>query len=110
MRQGIISNDDCTENCIKLKIDAKNNSASNARDNAIANAYRDKFISPLNFKMLDSMIPYHQSRLGNKLCNELTFNNYDGVILSMGVKPYLGYKISDISLEHEIFTQPAQVS
>ena len=30
MRQGIISNDGCTGNCIKLRIDAKDKSASNA--------------------------------------------------------------------------------
>ena len=30
MRQGIISNDACTENCIKLRIDAKDRGNSNA--------------------------------------------------------------------------------
>ena len=50
MRQGIISNDGCTENCIKLRIDAKNKSVSNARNNAIANAYGNKFITPSTLK------------------------------------------------------------
>ena len=77
MRQGIIHSGGCTENCIKLRIDTKDKSALNARDNAIANAYGDKFIIPLNFEMLDSMILYYQSGLGNRLCYELTFNNYD---------------------------------
>ena len=40
-RQSIIANDGCTENCIKLRIDAKDKSASNARDNAIAETYRE---------------------------------------------------------------------
>ena len=60
IRQGIISNDGCTENCIKLRIDAKDNSASNARDNTIANAYGDKFIISLDSEMLDSTTPYYQ--------------------------------------------------
>ena len=33
VRQGIISNDGCTENCIKLRINA-GNKASNSRDEA----------------------------------------------------------------------------
>ena len=51
--------DGCTENCIKSRIDYKDKSASNVRDNAIANAYEDKFISPLDFEMLDSTTPYY---------------------------------------------------
>ena len=63
--QSIIYSGSCTENCIKLRIEAKDKSSSNARDNAIASAYRDKFIIPLNFEMLESVIPYYQSGLGN---------------------------------------------
>ena len=37
--QGIISNDGCTENCIKLRINAGDKSAANKKDNAIAKAY-----------------------------------------------------------------------
>ena len=107
MRQGIISNDGCTENCFKFRIDAKDKSAaSNARDNAIANAYEDNFIIPLNFEMLDNTISYYQSGLPNILCYQLTFNNYDQVILSTGLKRDSDYKISDISLEYKIVTQP----
>ena len=65
MRQGIIHSDGCTENYIKLRIDAKDKSASNAQDNAIANAYGDTFGIPLDFEMLDSMIPYYQLGLRN---------------------------------------------
>ena len=43
MRHGIISNDSFTGNCIKLRIDAKDKSASNNQDNAISAAYGDKF-------------------------------------------------------------------
>ena len=59
IRQGIISNDGCTENCIKLRINAGNKNASNAQDKAIADAYRNKFIIPLDFEMLDSAAPYY---------------------------------------------------
>ena len=68
IRQGIISNDGCTENCIKLRINAGDKNASNAKDKAIADAYRNKFIIPLDFEMLDSAAPYYQAGLGNRLC------------------------------------------
>ena len=55
IRQGIISTDGCRENCIKLRINA-----SNAQDKAIADAYGNKFIIPLDFEMLDSAAPYYQ--------------------------------------------------
>ena len=68
IRQGIISNDECMENCIKLRINAGDKSASNTQDKAIANAYRNKFIIPLDFEMLDSAAPYYQAGLRNRLC------------------------------------------
>ena len=60
IRQGIISNDGCTESCIKLRINASDKSAGNKRDNAIADTYGNKFIIPLDFEMLDSASPYYQ--------------------------------------------------
>ena len=77
IHQGIISNDGCTENCIKLRINAKDKSAGNTRDKAFADAYGNKLIIPLDFEMLDSAAPYYQARLGNRLCYEITFNNYN---------------------------------
>ena len=68
MRQGIISNDGCTENCIKLRINAGNKDATNAQDKAIADAYGTKFIILLDFEMLDSAARYYQAGLGNRLC------------------------------------------
>ena len=82
VRQGIISNDGCTINCMKLRINASDKSAGNARDKAIADAYRNKFVVPLNFEMLDSSAPYYQAGLGNRLCYEITFNEYNRVINS----------------------------
>ena len=46
IRQGIISNDRCMENCIKLRINAGDKNTSNTRDKAIADAYGNKFIIP----------------------------------------------------------------
>ena len=50
------------------------------RDKGIADAYGNKFIIPLDFEMLDSSMPYYQSGLGNRLCYEIMFNDYDRVI------------------------------
>ena len=109
IRQGILSPDGCTENCIKLRINAGDKNAGNARDKAIADAYRNKFIIPLDFEMLDSAAPYYQVGLRNRLCYELTFNDYNRVTKS-GVSslkvPDAKYKITDISLQYEIVTQP----
>ena len=104
IRQGIISTDGCTENCIKLRINAGDKNASNTRDKAIADAYGNKFIIPLDFEML----PCYQAGLGNRLCYELTFNDYNRVTKS-AVSPKVPdakYKITDISLEYDIATQP----
>ena len=59
IRQGIISYEGCTENCIKLRINSGNKDAGNAQDKAIADAYGNKFIIPLDFEMLDSAAPYY---------------------------------------------------
>ena len=77
-RQDIISNDgDLTPNCMKLRINPGDKSAGVARDKAIADAYGNKFIIPLDFEMSDSAMPYYQVGLRNRLSYELTFNNYN---------------------------------
>ena len=83
--------------------------ASNAQDKAIADAYENKFVIPLDFEMLDSAAPYYQAGLGNRLCYELTFNDYNRVTKSRVSSPKVPdakYKITDKSLEYEITTQP----
>ena len=105
IRQGIISSDGCTENCIKLRINAGNKDATNAQDKA----YGNKFIIPLDFEMLDSAAPHYQAGLGNRLCYEIAFNDYNRVIksrVSLPKVPDAKYKITDISLEYKIVTQP----
>ena len=109
IRQGIISNDGCMENCIKLRINAGDKNASTAQDKAIANAYGNKFIIPLDFEMLDSAALYYQAGLENRLCYKLTFNDHNRVTKSRVSSPNVPdakYKITDISLEYEIATQP----
>ena len=99
----------CTENCIKLRINAGDKSTVVTQDKAIADAYRNKFIISLDFEMLDSAAPYYQAGLRNRLCYELTLNDYNRVTKS-GVSspkdPDAKYKITDISLKYEIVTQP----
>ena len=97
VRQGIISNDGCTINCIKLRINASDKSTGNAKDKAIADTYGNKFIIPLDFEMLDSSAPYYQAGLGNRLWYEITFNEYNRVIDSTGAAPDAKYEISNIS-------------
>ena len=94
---------------MKLKINAGDKNAGNVRDNAIADAYGNKFIIPLDFEMLDGAAPYYQAGLGNRLCYEITFNDYNRVTKSAVSSPNVPdakYKITDVSLEYEIVTQP----
>ena len=80
--QDIISNSGCTNNCIKLRINAGDKSTGVAQDNAIAHTYGNKFIIPLDFEMLDSAPPYYQAGLGNKLSYKIMLNDYNRVIKS----------------------------
>ena len=106
IRQGIISDGGCTTNCIKLRINTGDKSATPAQDKAVADAYRNKFIIPLDFEMLDSAAPYYQAGLRNRLYYEITFNDYNRVINSSVAAPDAKYKITNISLEYEIVSQP----
>ena len=106
IHQVIISTDGCTINCMKLRINTCDKSTTPAKDNAIADAHGNKFITPLDFEMLDSSAPYYQAGLENRLCYEITFNDYNRVINSAVASPDAMHKITDISLEYEIVTQP----
>ena len=64
----------------------------------------NKFIIPLDFEMLDSAMPYYQAGPRNRLSYELKLNDYSRVINSS--KTNATYKITDISLEYDIVTQP----
>ena len=91
-----------------MRINAGDKSTSNTQDKAVADAYGNKFIIPLDFEMLDSAAPYYQAGLGNRLYYELTFNDYNRVTksgVSLPKVPDAKYKVTDISLEYEITTQ-----
>ena len=68
VRQGIIHNSGCTVNCMKLQINGRNKDATNTRDKATADTYGNKFIIPLDLEMLESVMPYYQLGLRNRLC------------------------------------------
>ena len=110
IRQGIIHKDGCSENCMKIRVGSSGKDETKVQDKAIADVYGSKFVIPLDFEMLDSTIPYYQAGLGNRLCYEITFNDYDRVLYSADPKNAAGqktnpdaeYKISNISLEYEI--------
>ena len=104
VRQGIVSSQGHMENCIKLRINAGDKVTSNKSDNTSADGYGNKFTIPLDFEMLASAMPYYQAGLGNRLCYELTFNDYNRVIKSAVATPDAKYRISNISFEYEIVT------
>ena len=89
MRQRIISDDGCTANCIKLRINANDKSTLNPRDNAIANAYGNTFIIPLDIEMLDSVMPYYQSGLRNRICYDITWKSYQCIRTNTIFRCYL---------------------
>ena len=94
---------------MKLQINVSDKDDSSLKNKVIADAYGNKFIIPLDFEILDSVMIYYQSGLGNRLCYEITFNDYNRVIkspieLTSPKVPDAKYKISDISLEYEIVT------
>ena len=108
VRQGIISNDGCTLNCMKQRINAEDKDAANTQDKGIAGTYENKFIIPLESEMLDGAMPYYQLGLENLLCYEISFDDYGKAINALKQTPSsdASYKISNISLEYEIVTQP----
>ena len=90
---------------MKLRINAGDKSTSPPpQDKAIAEAYGNKFIILLDFEMLDSAMPYYQAGHRNRLSYDLKFNNCNQIIKSS--KTDATYKITDISLECDIVTQP----
>ena len=92
---------------MKLRINTGNKDTTNLQDEAIADTYENKFIIPLDFEMLDSAMPYYQVGLRNRLSYELKFNDYNRVInLCHDAKADATYKITNISLEYDIVTQP----
>ena len=83
----------------KLRINAGDKNAGVTQDKAIADAYRNKFIIPLDFEMLDSAAPNYQAGLGNRLCYKITFNDYNRVTKSTVSSP----KVPDASIRSQTY-------
>ena len=89
--QGIVEADGQTENAIRHRI--------NAKDQTVASIYDNRFCIRLDFEILESSLPLYQYGLGRHLTYELTFADYSDVIKS--TDPDATYKISNISLEFD---------
>ena len=85
-------------NMLNHRVGARNATA-NAGDEAIADAYKNRFCIPLDFELLESHMPFYQAGLGDRLEYELTFNDYNKVINSSDVDA--SYTIKNICLEFD---------
>ena len=96
-----------TENMLKHRIDA-DDKANNAKDQAVAAAYGNRFCIPLDFELLETHMPFYQAGLGDRLEYEITFNDYNQVISSTDAGAT--YTIKNICLEFDMVsdTQLAQ--
>ena len=86
-------------NMLKHRVGSGNASADK-EDEAIANAYGNRFCIPLDFELLETHMPFYQAGLGDRLEYELTFNDYDKVIKSSDATS--SYKIKNICLEFDM--------
>ena len=101
--QGIDASDN--RNTLRIRVSARNGDSSVTADKAIADAFGDRFFTPLDFKLLESHMPLYQSALGDRLEYELTFNDYSRVIQATGDVD-ASYHIGGISLEYDMITLP----
>ena len=85
-------------NMLKHRVGADNATAY-TEDEAIADAYKNRFCIPLDFELLESHMPFYQAGLGDRLEYELTFNDYNKVINSSDVDA--SYTIKNICLEFD---------
>jgi hypothetical protein len=86
-------------NMLKHRVGA-GNASSDKEDEAIANAYKNRFCIPLDFELLETHMPFYQAGLGDRLEYELTFNDYDKVIKSTDATS--SYTIKNICLEFDM--------
>ena len=85
-------------NMLKHRVGAHNATADTG-DEAIADAYKNRFCIPLDFELLESHMPFYQAGLGDRLEYELTFNDYNKVINSTDADA--SYTIKNICLEFD---------
>ena len=62
-------------NMLKHRVGA-GNASTDAEDQAIAGAFKNRFCIPLDFELLETHMPFYQAGLGDRLEYELTFNDY----------------------------------
>ena len=86
-------------NMLKHRV-ASEDATVNTGDQAIANAYGDRFCIPLDFEILETHMPFYQAGLGDRLEYELTFNDYNKVIKSTDSDA--SYNIKNICLEFDM--------
>ena len=86
-------------NMLKHRVGAAN-ASSDKQDEAIADAYGNRFCIPLDFELLETHMPFYQAGLGDRLEYELTFNDYNKVINSPDVDR--SYTIKNICLEFDM--------
>ena len=91
------------DNMLKHRVGA-GNASSDVEDEAIANAYGNKFCIPLDFELLETHMPFYQAGLGDRLEYELTFNDYMKVINATDADS--SYVIKNICLEFDMVTDP----
>ena len=87
------------DNMLKHRVGAGDKS-SDKEDEAIADAYKNRFCIPLDFEILETHMPFYQAGLGDKLEYELIFNDYNNVINSTDLVSK--YIIKNICLEFDM--------
>lgn len=100
----------CSENGMKLRVGSSGKNETKVQGKAIVDVYGSKFVIPLYFEILDSAILHYQAGLGNRLCYEISFNDYDQVIYSANSENAAGqkttpdakYEVFNTSLEYKI--------
>ena len=101
--QGIDASDN--RNTTRIRVGAGKGYSSVVANKAIADTFRDRFFTPLDFELLESYMSFNQSALGDRLEYELTFNDYSRVIQATGELD-ASYHIGGISLEYDMVTLP----
>ena len=91
-------------NATKLRMGAGDGDPTVKQDKALADAFGNRFFIPLDFELLESHMPFYQAALGDRLEYELTFNDYNEVIMSSD--PDSSYRIDNVSLEFDKVTEP----
>ena len=88
-------------NMLKYRVGAGNTS-TDAEEQAIAGAFKNRFCIPLDFELLETHMPFYQAGLGDRPEYELTFNDYNKVIHFTDADS--SYAISNICLEFDMIT------